>query len=255
MKKLLITFIAFLLVLGVFPNTNYASEVYYNKGASYTGNHTNNLGQTINYNQSFVVISASANQNAGAYNSIGRIFSRCDVVKSYYKAHLCYANDAQIYFQASLNSNGDPKNYRNLVTTVTPRPTSAYSGGLWSYAIRLLPYGDIPADFIEAIVNSGKFSVTHSIGINHENASVLFQNINTSQIDVPSSITYNNIEKTYNGQSKGYSAAFTTQVAPGYYTLKGDLTYDIRVTVDPLVPPLVLYIQTKKAVKTYTIGL
>lgn len=190
-----------------------AAEIYSYKGANYSTKITDELGKPYDSSSSVVVVSASAvfDGHSSGKERV-RAFSRCEVVKRLTKANNCYVESMSVRLGKSNSSGADELGADNFITLVTPRPTGSttfYSG--ISYLIKSY-YINAALTTIDAILNGMSYKVSHSLANNHRAARVKFDNLTTSQVDVPTTVKYNEVDYEYTGKARGVGATFSLTI-------------------------------------------
>ena len=260
MKKVISSLIVIVCVFMIFTlNHVQAAEKYYYKGANYSTKITAELGKSYDSSSSVVIVSASAVfDGVSTGKERVRAFSRCEVVKRITNANTCYVESMSVRLAKSNSSGTDDRSAYNFITLATPSPTASttYFSGI-SYLINNY-YINATLTTIEAILNGMSYKVSHSLADYNRAARVRFDNLTTSNVDVPTTIKYNEVDSAYRKQAKGVGATFSfhdLSKSKFYVTASADANYVVDIpTGVPYQPPLVIGVKTAEAKVTHTIG-
>lgn len=260
MKKVLTSLIVIVCGFSIFTlNVAQATEKYYYKGANYSTKVTDELGNQYDSSSSVVIVSASAVfDGVSTGKERVRAFSRCEVVKKITNANNCYVESMSVRLAKSNSSGTDDLSAHNFITLATPRPTASttFFSGI-SYLIGNY-YINASLTTIEALLNGMSYKVSHSFADYNRAARVRFDNLTTSNVDVPTTIKYNLVDAAYEKKAKGVGATFSfhdISKSKFHVTARADANYLLYIpTGVPYQPPLVIGAKTAEAKITHTIG-
>lgn len=259
------------IVLGVFSGTlllnatpSFAEEEFWYKGAMYSSYLKDSYGRTADIGSSTVVVSAGTVYDG---RSVGkeriRAWTRDAIVASYYGAYDVSPTEVIVGFN---NNDGAP----NFVSQVSPAQHTAYTSV--GYASWFLKGGLLDPIYQTAIAiaNDLNGGVTHSVDTYYRSASVKFSASKLQDVELPSTVKYNDGDSYYNGvrdTATGYTSKYAeSRAVVGYFTFTHLLTpgqtatlivaasanYDIRVETGGLYPAI-FGAKTGEAKFTHTI--
>lgn len=237
MYKLLVSLLVLASILiSVNPSSALAQEKYYYKGANYSTKITNDLGKSYDSSSSVVIVSASAVFDG---HSVGkeriRAYGRCDIVKKLTNASSCYVQSMSVRLSPSNSTGADNTNVGNFISQITPKETSSttYFASAGYFIDNFYVNG--VAQLIDTLIYGSSYRVTHSLSSNEHAGRVIYNNVDTSVVDVLSTVAYNQIEYRYGKTPKGVGATFTyTYVTSSrvYLTARADANYVLSIPGD-----------------------